>query len=40
MSREKVLVNENLKELHASGFEIEEGEPDIRGWKVNNDQNH
>ena len=39
MSREKVLVNENLKELHSSGFEIKEGEPDIRGWKVKNDQN-
>jgi PRC-barrel domain/Domain of unknown function (DUF2382) len=39
MSREKVLVNENLKELNSSGFEIKEGEPDIRGWKVKNDQN-
>ena len=39
MSREKILVNENLKELHSSGFEIKEGEPDIRGWKVKNDQN-
>jgi hypothetical protein len=39
MSREKILANENPKELHSSGFEIKEGEPDIRGWKVKNDQN-
>ena len=39
MSREKILINENLKELHSSGFEIKDGEPDIRGWKVKNDQN-
>ncbi|MDE3184056.1 MAG: PRC-barrel domain-containing protein [Bacteroidota bacterium] len=36
---EKVIVNGNLKELHSSGFEMEKGEPDIRGWKVRNDQN-
>jgi len=34
MSKEKVISNENLKELHSSGFEIRDGEPDIRGWKV------
>jgi|SRR5690242_6870521 len=36
---EKVIVNGNLKELHSSGFEMRDGEPDIRGWKVKNDQN-
>ncbi|MGN6603520.1 MAG: PRC-barrel domain-containing protein [Ginsengibacter sp.] len=36
---EKVIVNGNLKELHSSGFEMRKGEPDIRGWKVKNDQN-
>lgn len=34
MSREKIIINDNLKELHSSGFEIRHGEPDIRGWKV------
>lgn len=33
---EKIMVNGNLKELHSSGFEIRDGEPDIRGWKVKN----
>jgi len=33
---EKIIVNGNLKELHSSGFEIRDGEPDIRGWKVKN----
>ncbi len=28
------LTNNNLTELHSSGYEISEGEPDIRGWKV------
>ncbi len=36
---EKVIANANLKELHSSGFEMKDGEPDIRGWKVRNDQN-
>ncbi|MEO6219348.1 MAG: PRC-barrel domain-containing protein [Ginsengibacter sp.] len=36
MSRETVVVNETLKELHASGYEMAKGEPDIRGWKVKN----
>ena len=36
---EKVIVNGNLKELHSSGYEMRDGEPDIRGWKVKNDQN-
>ena len=30
----KIVDNSNLKELHASGYEIAEGEPDIRGWKI------
>jgi hypothetical protein len=34
MSQEKYTTNNNLKELHASGYEIMDGEPDIRGWKV------
>ena len=36
---EKVIANANLKELHSSGFEMKDGEPDICGWKVKNDQN-
>ena len=36
---EKVMVNGNLKELHSSGFEMKDGEPDIRGWKVKNNKN-
>src|SRR5437868_10718437 len=39
MSRERVVVNETLKELHASGYEMAKGEPDIRGWKVINSLN-
>ena len=34
MSRETVVVNEPLQELSSSGFEMANGEPDIRGWKV------
>src|SRR4051812_4532115 len=34
MSQEKIIYDPNLKELHSSGYEISEGEPDIRGWKV------
>lgn len=34
MSRETVVVNESLQELGSSGFEMVNGEPDIRGWKV------
>lgn len=37
---EKVMVNGNLKELHSSGYEIRDGEPDIRGWKVKNNLNN
>jgi hypothetical protein len=36
---EKIIVNGNLKELHSSGFEMRDGEPDIRGWKVKNNKN-
>ena len=36
---EKAMVNGNLKELHSSGFEMRDGEPDIRGWKVKNNLN-
>ena len=36
MTREKVVVNETLQELRASGYEMAKGEPDIRGWKVIN----
>ncbi len=39
MSREKVVVNETLQELRASGYEMAKGEPDIRGWKVINSLN-
>jgi len=34
MVKQTEVVNENLKELRASGYEMAEGEPDIRGWKV------
>ncbi len=34
MSNEKYAANNNLKELHSSGYEIADGEPDIRGWKA------
>lgn len=34
MSKDKIIVSERLKELHSSGYEIRDGEPDIRGWKV------
>ena len=36
---EKSIINVNLKELRSSGFEMRDGEPDIRGWKVKNNQN-
>lgn len=36
---EKPLANLNLKELRSSGYEMRDGEPDIRGWKVKNNQN-
>src|ERR1041384_2704825 len=39
MSRETVVVNETLHELHASGYEMAKGDPDIRGWKVKNSLN-
>lgn len=34
MSRETIRVNEPLQELSSSGFEMADGDPDIRGWKV------
>jgi hypothetical protein len=34
MNLQTSIINENLKELRSSGFEMAEGEPDIRGWKV------
>ncbi|MEO8861369.1 MAG: PRC-barrel domain-containing protein [Ginsengibacter sp.] len=39
MYKEKYLINSNLKELRSSDFEIRNGEPDIRGWKVKTPQN-
>ncbi len=39
MAREKIVVNETLQELRASGYEMAKGEPDIRGWKVINSLN-
>lgn len=39
MSRETVVLNSALQELHASGYEMAKGEPDIRGWKVKNSLN-
>jgi hypothetical protein len=39
MSRETVIVNETLHELHVSGYEMAKGEPDIRGWNVINSLN-
>ena len=39
MYKEKYLVNSNLKELRSSDFEIRNGEPDIRGWKVKTIEN-
>src|SRR5580765_5720234 len=34
MSETEYAYNEHLKELHASEFEMADGEPDIRNWKV------
>src|SRR6185503_15600546 len=39
MLKQTVVVNENLKELRASGYEMAEGEPDIRGWKIIDSRN-
>ena len=39
MSKQEYIANKNLKELRGSGFEIMNGEPDIRGWKVRNLEN-
>jgi PRC-barrel domain len=39
MSRETVVINENLQELHSSKYEMADGEPDIRGWKVVDSRN-
>ena len=33
------VVNENLKELRASGYEMANGEPDIRGWRIIDSRN-
>lgn len=38
MSNETYKENNNLSELRSSGFEIVDGEPDIRGWKARNAQ--
>lgn len=37
MAEEKIVLNEDLKELTSSGYEIADGEPDIRNWKVKTD---
>ena len=34
MNKETIVVNDHLQELRSSGFEMAEGDPDIRGWKV------
>ena len=34
MTKEINTASNKLKELHSSGFEMRDGEPDIRGWKV------
>jgi hypothetical protein len=34
MNKETIVVNDRLRELRSSGFEMAEGNPDIRGWKV------
>ncbi len=34
MSTKEYVYNDHLKELHSSEFEMREGEPDIRNWKV------
>jgi hypothetical protein len=39
MLKQTVVVNENLKELRASGYEMVKGEPDIRGWKIIDSRN-
>ena len=39
MSSETIVINENLKELRSSGYEMADNEPDIRGWKVVNARN-
>lgn len=39
MSQEKNTANYSLTELHSSGYEIADGEPDIRGWKVRTNLN-
>jgi|GEM_PF-1753207 len=39
MSNEHPAINENLKELRSSGYEMVKGEPDIRGWQVVDSRN-
>jgi len=39
MSKKEYIYNNHLKELHASGYEMARGEPDIRNWKVITSQN-
>lgn len=34
MAQQNIVINKNLQELHSSGYEVSDGEPDIRGWKV------
>ncbi len=37
MAEEKIVLNDDLKELKSSGYEMAEGDPNIRGWKVRTD---
>lgn len=39
MSKTENIYNNRLRELHSSGFEIMDGEPDIRNWKAIASQN-
>jgi len=39
MSTKEYVYKNHLKELHESGFEMANGEPDIRNWKVISNQN-
>jgi hypothetical protein len=39
MSNNKTIYNNHLVALHDSGFEIIDGEPDIRNWSVVNGEN-
>jgi PRC-barrel domain len=39
MSNNKTIYNNHLVALHDSGFEIIDGEPDVRNWSVVNGEN-